>query len=82
MAAAGSSNEGIAEMHRTVSHPMIAEGLVAAVMLVALAETCGRSGHLEEGLDLVRERLATAERVGLRVADADLHRLKGELLSY
>ena len=49
-------------------------------MLVALAETCGKNGRAEEGLDLVAEGLATAEQTGQTVAEAELHRLKGELL--
>jgi adenylate cyclase len=59
---------------------MIAEGLVAAVMLVALAETCGRAGRVAEALDLITEGLTAAEGTGLRFVDAELHRLKAELL--
>ena len=80
MAAAGRSEEGIAEMRRSISHPMIAEAAVRALMLVALAETCGKNGRAQEGLDLVAQGLATAEQIGLRVEEAELHRLKGDLL--
>jgi predicted ATPase len=80
MAGAGRSEEGIAEMRQSISHPMIAEAAVRALMLVALAETYGKNGRAEEGLDLVAKGLATAERTGQRVAEAELHRLKGELL--
>lgn len=55
---------------------MVAEGLVAAVMLVALAETCGRNGRVAEGFDLVAEELKTAELTGLRMPVSELHRLK------
>ena len=80
MAAAGRGEEGIAEMRRSVSDPIVAEAPSTAVRLAALAETCGKSGRVEEGLDLVAEGLATAEHTGLRLAEAELHRLKGELL--
>jgi predicted ATPase len=49
-------------------------------MLVALAETCGKHGRVEEGLDLVSKGLATAGETGLRVLEGELHRLEGELL--
>jgi class 3 adenylate cyclase/tetratricopeptide (TPR) repeat protein len=80
MATAGRSEEGIAEMRRCVSDPMVAGLVSTALMLVALAEICGKNGRAEEGLDLVAKGLATAEQTGLRVAEAELHRLKGELL--
>ena len=80
MATAGRAEEGIAEMHRCVSDPLIAERVATALLPVALAEACGKNGRPEEGLDLVAKGLATAEQMGLRVAEAELHRIKGELL--
>ena len=80
MAAAGQADKGIAEMHRSVSDPMVAQRMLTRLLRVALVETCGKNGRAEEGLDLVAEELATAEQTGQRVADAELHRLKGELL--
>jgi predicted ATPase len=47
---------------------------------VALAETCGQNGRADEGLELVAKGLAIAEQTGLRVAEAEFHRVKGELL--
>jgi predicted ATPase len=79
-AAAGRSEEGIAEMRRSISHPMVPDTLVGALMLVALAETCGKNGRAEEGLDLVAKGLGTAEQTGQRVVEAELHRLRGDLL--
>jgi predicted ATPase len=80
MAAAGRVEEGIAEMHRCVSDPLIAERVATALLPVALAEACGKNGRPEEGLDLVAKGLATTEQIGLRVAEAELHRVKGEFL--
>ena len=50
------------------------------VMLTTFAESCGKSGRVEEGLDWVTKGLTTAEQTGLRATEAELHRLKGELL--
>jgi predicted ATPase len=80
MAAAGRGEEGIAEMRRSISDPIVAQASSGALMLVALAETCGKNGRAEEGLDFVAKGLATAEQTGLRAAEAELHRIKGELL--
>jgi class 3 adenylate cyclase/tetratricopeptide (TPR) repeat protein len=79
-AAAGRGQEGIAEMRRSLSDLMRTAALSTAPMLVALAETCGKSGRVDEGFDLVSKGLASAEQTGLRSGEAELHRLKGELL--
>ena len=50
------------------------------VMLLALAETFGQNGWADEGLDIVAKAQATEEQTGHRMADAELHRVKGELL--
>ena len=51
-----------------------------AALRTVLAETCGKQGRAEEGLDLVAEGLAIVEQTGQRVDEAELHRLKGELM--
>ena len=48
--------------------------------LALLAEAYGHSGQTEEGLTTVREGLAFVERTGERIYEAELYRLKGELL--
>ena len=45
-----------------------------------LAETCWRVGEAEEGLARVAEALAHVEETGERSWEAELHRLRGELL--
>jgi class 3 adenylate cyclase/tetratricopeptide (TPR) repeat protein len=80
MAAAGRGEEGIAEMRRSTSDPIVADAVSTATRLAALAEMCGKNGRAEEGLDLVDKGLATAERTGLRLGEAELYRLKGDLL--
>ena len=59
-AAAGRTEEGIAEMRRAVSDPMTAELVSTSLMLAALPETCGKHGQAGEGLDWVAKGLATA----------------------
>jgi predicted ATPase len=80
MASAGRGDEGMAEMHRSISNPVIAKTVASPTMLVALAEACGKHGRAKEGLDLVTEGLATAEQTGWRMLEAELHRVKGEIL--
>src|SRR5262249_22484278 len=70
-----------AEMRRSISDPRMVQLIATSIMLVALAETCGKYGRAEEGLDWVANGLATAEQTGQRVFEAELRRLKGELLT-
>jgi predicted ATPase len=48
--------------------------------LAHLAEAYGQVGQTEEGLTTLAEALATAHKTGDRYWEAELHRLKGELL--
>jgi predicted ATPase len=45
-----------------------------------LAEAYGRAGRADEGLELLAEALEASHRTGECVYDAEIHRLKGELL--
>ena len=45
-----------------------------------LAEACATAGRFEEALAAVAEAIAIAERTGERHNEAELHRLKGELI--
>jgi len=49
-------------------------------LLALLAEVCGSSGQIEAGLDVLEEALVTTENHAERFNEADLHRLKGDLL--
>ena len=48
--------------------------------LAWLAEAYGKAAQTEEGLSVLDEALAQVERTGERYYEAELHRLKGELL--
>ena len=80
MVSAGQVTEGIAEMRQTLSNPVGALSSTGALLLPVLAETCGNNGHVKEALDWVARGLATADRIGLRIAEAELHRVKAHLL--
>ena len=79
-AAGGRGEEGIAEMRRSISDRMVYGAALTSLMLVALTEACGKHGRAQEGLDWVAKGLATVEQTGHRVTEAELYRLKGELL--
>jgi len=44
-----------------------------------LAEICGHSGQVEEGLQVLAETLAMVDKIGERLYEAELYRLKGTL---
>ncbi|MBV8119266.1 MAG: AAA family ATPase [Alphaproteobacteria bacterium] len=50
------------------------------IFLGMLAETLALTGKLEDGLTVIGEALVTAEASGARGNDAELHRLRGDLL--
>ena len=47
---------------------------------VALAEAEARAGDVDRALAILGEALATSERTGHRAFDAELHRVRGEIL--
>ena len=81
MAEQGRNEEGIAQ---------IQEGLAASratgaelwrpYFLCLLAEACMETGRLDDGLSALTEALAAADEHENRSYEAEMHRLKGELL--
>jgi tetratricopeptide (TPR) repeat protein len=57
-----------------------ATGGERGALLALLAEALGKAGEAEEGLRMLAEGLALVEQHGERVHEAELYRLKGELL--
>jgi predicted ATPase len=81
LAAQGQGAEGMAQMRQGLA----AYGTTGAVsarpyFLALLAEAYGSIGQTAEGLALLAEALATVDRTGERGWEAELHRLKGEIL--
>ncbi|MCI0355412.1 MAG: AAA family ATPase, partial [Acidobacteria bacterium] len=54
--------------------------VASTVFLALLAEALGRAGQIEEGLATMAEGLAFAARTGERYWEAEMYRVKGELL--
>jgi tetratricopeptide (TPR) repeat protein len=75
------SEEGIALLRDGLSAQR-ATGMYQyqTAVLVALGEGCGKAGRTAEGLAAVAEGLAAADRTGERVSEAELYRVKGDLL--
>jgi DNA-binding winged helix-turn-helix (wHTH) protein/predicted ATPase len=81
LAAQGQADRGIAEMNQGLAASQAAGiGLGRAPVLAQMAEACWHIGQIEEGLRLLAEALAVMDRTGERWWEAEVHRLKGELL--
>ena len=77
----GRVEEGIEKMLKGMNTRMaMGEKLVQSWLLCCLAETYGKAGRIEEGLDCVAEGLAVVEETGEGPFEAELYRIKGELL--
>ncbi len=77
----GQVDEGIAQMAHSLAGPRAAgmeQGLPFSLGL--LADAYARTGQTEEGLALLAEGLAVAQRSGGRYWESELRRLQGELL--
>jgi len=69
LAEQGQVQEGIAQPHQIwLGHA-----------LAQLAEAYGKAGQVEEGLTVLAEAQAFVDKTGMRVSEAELYRLKGEL---
>jgi tetratricopeptide (TPR) repeat protein len=81
LAAQGRYAEGITQMLEGL-RALQASGAVLAQprLLALLAEAYGHGGHAETGLGVVAEALAVAQRTGERRDEAEISRVKGELL--
>jgi DNA-binding SARP family transcriptional activator/predicted ATPase len=79
--AQGQATEGIAQLRQGVA-AWKATGAVVLVpyYLALLAEMLGQTGQTETGLTTLAEALATVDQSGERFWEAEIYRLKGELL--
>jgi predicted ATPase len=74
-------SEGLADMRRGVDlireqNILLCDGLIK----IALAEAEARAGDLDRALAILDEALATSERISHRSFEAELHRIRGEML--
>jgi predicted ATPase len=77
----GQVQEGMAQMREGMA-AFQSRGVRASLSrtLCSLAEAQAKAGHPEEGLDTLAEAFAFVEKTGERHWEAELYRLKGELL--
>jgi class 3 adenylate cyclase/tetratricopeptide (TPR) repeat protein len=78
LVAEGQVEEGIIELRRGAASVEMT-GTVAGVWKLSLAEAYAKLGRSEEGLAAIAETLELMEKTGLRVFEAELYRVKGEL---
>jgi predicted ATPase len=81
LAVSGQGEEGIAQLHQGLA----AYGATRATRdrpyyLALLAEASGQMGQTTEGLEAVTEALATVAQSAVRWWEAELYRLRGQLL--
>jgi predicted ATPase len=80
LAAQGREEEGIAQMRQGLATTPRGTGLGRPPVLAQLAEAYWQTGQTEEGLLLLAEALTVLDETGERWWEAEVHRLKGELL--
>src|SRR5204863_8875463 len=77
----GQGEEGIAQMRQGLAaYRVTGAGRGQSGFLVGLAEAYRKTGQREEGLNMLAEALATVSKTEERWYEAELYRLKGELL--
>src|SRR5208283_490915 len=79
--ASGAPGGGLEEMRRGVErlrhqNVLLFDGLVK----IALAEAEARAGDSDRAVAILDETLATADRLGYRALEAELHRARGEMM--
>jgi predicted ATPase len=77
----GQGDLGIAQMRQSLAnHRAGGAELARTYWLAMLAEAYGKGGQAREGLHVLEEALVVVEKTGERYWEAELHRLKGQLL--
>jgi len=77
----GEIEKGIAQMRHGIAAWRATGSEVGPAMRYSwLAEAFGKAGHTEEALAILAEGLAAVDRTGEHWWEAELHRLKGELM--
>jgi predicted ATPase len=79
LVAEGQAEQGIAELRRGAASVELTGG-VAGIWKLSLAEAYGNLGRPQEGLAAIAESLELMNRTGMRYLEAELFRIKGELI--
>ena len=71
-----------ADMHATASNLCASRNVLPfdGLLMIALAEAEAHAGDVDRALAILDEALTTSERTGHRTFDAELHRVRGEML--
>jgi len=81
LAMQGEYKEGLAQMREGMAqYRAIGSEMARTSYLALLAEALGKAGQPGEGLNILAEALTLLNQTGERFYEAELHRLKGELL--
>jgi predicted ATPase len=81
LAEQGQGEEGRAQMHQGMAaYQATGSEVFRPSYLACLAEAYGKAGQAEEGLTMLAEALTAVHKTGERFYEAELYRLKGELL--
>jgi predicted ATPase len=81
LAAQGQWAEGIAQIREGLAAwRAIGARMPGSWLLALLAEACGMAGQVEEGLRVLSEAMEAMQTAEERVYEAEVYRLKGELL--
>lgn len=81
MAAQGQRDRGIDEIRSGLDiYEVTGAQLARPLFLGLLAEACAKAGRIGEGLNALNVALETVSKTGERFYEAELHRLKGELI--
>jgi predicted ATPase len=81
LAEQGQGEEGIAQIRQGLAaYQAMGVEMQRPFCLALLAEAYGRGGQTEEGLSVLAEALAAVHKRGTYIWEAELYRLKGELL--
>jgi predicted ATPase len=82
LADGGQVEAGVAEIRRGLAdYGATGARMWSPYFLGLLAEVLGRAGQVGDGLKAIDDALGLVERTGVRWIEADLHRLRGELLA-
>ena len=77
----GRAEEGLTKLHQALGlYGATGVRFTLTDLLGSLAEAYGMAGDIEKGLEFMSQALAEVERGGERYYEAELYRLKGELL--
>ncbi|HXV84371.1 MAG TPA: adenylate/guanylate cyclase domain-containing protein [Candidatus Binatia bacterium] len=72
----GKGQEGILKMRRPITVGVREQ----SYYVTRLADAFGKEGHVDDGLTIVTDELARVQIAGTRLYEAELHRIKGDLL--